>query len=111
MINPIPRHLLIHEIEYEEFIRDGSFGEEFKDPETIVHVLVQPKTVLSRGSNNEEVQVRSIMFIDLMNTPNAKELIVKSKVRFNGKVMRVNACNAYYTLDPVTPHHYEVELI
>ncbi|AST94411.1 hypothetical protein BC6307_17940 [Sutcliffiella cohnii] len=110
-IKPIPKRLLIHIIEYEEFIRDGSFGEEFAPKETISFVLVQPKSELKRDSNGEEVQTRGIIFLDSVNTPKFRRLREKSKIRFKEIEFRVVACDALYALDPIIPHHYEVSVV
>ncbi|MET3504944.1 putative minor capsid protein [Halalkalibacter oceani] len=109
-IRPIPKRVLIHSIEYEEFVRDGSFGDEFAPAETISFVLVQPKAELRRDGTGEEVQVQGVIFLDAVNTPNFKRLREKSKVHFNGHDYRVVACDALYALDPKTPHHYEVDI-
>ncbi|MEK4825128.1 putative minor capsid protein [Niallia sp. FSL W8-0951] len=110
-IPPIPKKLLIHTIEYEEFVKDGSFGEEFAPTETISYVLVQPSSKLRRDGNGEEVQTLGVVFLDAVNTPNFKRLKEKSKVRFKKKDYRVIECESLYALDPDTPHHYEVSLI
>lgn len=109
-IKPIPRKLLIHTIEYEEFVKDGSFGEEFAPVETLTRVLVQPKTEIMRDSYQEEIQIDAIVFLDSVNTPNFKRLKEKSKVHFGEREWRVVACDALYTFDPAIPHHYEVKL-
>ncbi|MBN6889903.1 minor capsid protein [Cytobacillus horneckiae] len=109
-IKPIPKSLLIHTIEYEKFLKDGRYGPEFDEKETIVSVRVEPLTKLVRDSNNEEVQASAIIFIDSVNTPNAKPLIEKSKVHFRGRDYVVLSCEPLYALDPETPHHWEVSL-
>lgn len=110
-VKPIPKKLLIHTIKYEEFLRDGSFGEEFAPTETISFVLVQPSSKLRRDGNGEEVQTLGVVFLDAVNTPNFKPLKEKSKVRFKEKDYRVIECESLYALDPDMPHHYEVNLI
>lgn len=110
-ILPIPKGVLIHRIEYEEFDEDAGFGEKYLPKETIVNVLVQPKTEMRRSSAGEEIQINAIVFLDAANTPGFRPLKEKSKVRFSGREWRVNSCDALYAFDPVTPHHYEVSLI
>lgn len=107
-IRPIPKKLLIHSIEYEEFKEDGSFGEEFHPIETITNVLVQPRTEIRRDYNNEEVEIQAVIFLDAVNTPIFKPLREKSKVHFNGRVWRVVSCEHLFTFDFSTPHHFEV---
>lgn len=109
-IKPIPKKLLIHSIEYEEFKEDGSFGEEFEPRETIGNVLVQPKTEIRRDLYEEEVQINAVIFLDATNTPKFKPLKEKSKVHFNGREWRVVSCDALYAFDPAKPHHYEVKI-
>ncbi|WP_342489170.1 putative minor capsid protein [Cytobacillus sp. FSL W7-1323] len=109
-IKPIPKSLLIHSIEYEKFLKDGRHGPEFDEKEAIVSVRVESTTKLIRDSNNEEVQASAIIFIDSVNTPNAKPLIEKSKVYFRGRDYVVISCESLYALDPETPHHWEVSL-
>ncbi len=102
---------MIHTIEYEEFVRDGSFGDEHAPVETISFVLVQPKSELKRDSNGEEVQTKGTIFLDAVNTPKFKPLKEKSKIRFKGTDYRVIACEALYALNPDVPHHYEVSVV
>lgn len=109
-IKPIPKRLLIHTIEYEEFVKDGSFGEEFAPRETIRNVLVQPKTEIRRDMYQEEIQIDAVIFLDAANTPGFKPLKEKSIVHFNGREWRVVACDALYAFDPEKPHHYEVKI-
>lgn len=109
-IKPIPKRLLIHTIEYEEFVKDGSFGEEFAPSETMTGVLVQPKTEIRRDEIQEEVQINAVIFLDATNTPKFKPLKEKSKVHFNGREWRVVACETLFTFNPDKPHHYEVKI-
>ena len=111
VIKAIPKKLLMHIIEYEEFLKDGSFGEQFATMESISFVLVQPKTEMRRDANNEEVQINAIVFLDAVNTPKFKPLKEKSKVHFQGREWRVNACDALFAFNPTVPHHYEVGLV
>lgn len=110
-IKPIPKKLLIHTIEYEEFKEDGSFGKVYLPKETISNVLVQPRTEIRRDSNNEEVEIQAIVFLDAVNTPLFKPLKEKSKIHFNGRVWRVASCEHLFTFDSARPHHYEVGIV
>lgn len=109
-IKPIPKRVLIHTIEYEEFLKDGSFGEEFAPRESISGVLVQPKTEIRRDEIQEEIQIDAVIFLDAVNTPGFKPLKEKSKVHFGGREWRVVSCAALYTFNPDQPHHYEVKV-
>ncbi|WP_353625729.1 putative minor capsid protein [Bacillus sp. JCM 19041] len=109
-IKPIPRRLLIHTIKYEEFLRDGSFGDEFAEPVSFSFVRMEPKSSFRRNANGEEINLQGVLFLDAQNTPDYQRLKEKSKVHFKGREMRVYACEEYYAFDGKTPHHYEVEL-
>ena len=109
IIRPIPKRLLCHSIEYQEYLGQGNFGESWGDPETIDCVRFEPKTAIRMDANGEEIETQGIIFMDTVNTPNCKPLKVKSKVTFNGIEMRVHACHPYYGFNQV--HHYEVEVV
>jgi hypothetical protein len=108
-IKPIPKYLLCHSIEYEEYLGQGNFGESWGDKETIDFVRFEPKISLRTDANGQEIQTTGIIFLDAVNTPNFKPLKVKSKVTFNGSEMRVHACKPFYAFDSI--HHYEVEVV
>ena len=111
MVKPIPKELLIHEVDYEEYKGTGNFGDEWEDSVTIDHVRFEPETKITRDANGEEVKTQGTLFLDAVNTPKFRQMKVNSKVTFDGQEMRVNACDVLYAFDPDTPHHYEVELI
>lgn len=113
-LHPIPKRNLIHTITYEEYKGEDPFGgggDDFAESETLSRVLFQPKSSLRRDGNGEEIQLTGIIFLDAKNTPDFKPLIEKSRITFNGKDMRVNACKPLYAFDPKTPHHYEIEVV
>lgn len=109
-VRPIPHNMLIHTIEYEEFVKDSTFGEEFKPREVITHVLVQPAKGLRIETNDTNIDNRSTIFLDRTNTPKFKELKQRSKVYFRGEELRVVGCKSLYDFHPEIPHHYEVDV-
>src|SRR5690606_4069498 len=109
-IEPIPISLLIHSIEYEEFIKVSTYDKEYKPVEIIDNVLVQPIVSIKKDSRGQEVQTKAVIFLDSVNTPNCKELKVDSKITFGSLSGTVIACEPLYTFDTITPHHYEVTI-
>ncbi|MBU9711065.1 putative minor capsid protein [Evansella tamaricis] len=113
IIRPIPRKLLIHEVEYREYLGSGRNGEtwaEDKDMISLKHVRIEPSSEVKRTAYGDERQLHGILFIDHRNSnPNIKPK-EKSKVYFNGQEHFVNKVDVIYGLGN-TPHHYEVELI
>ncbi|MED1602604.1 putative minor capsid protein [Alkalihalophilus marmarensis] len=110
-LKPIPKRLLIHTIIYEEYRGDSTFGgNDFSPPEDIPFVLVQPKSELRRDATGVEIQIKGTIFLDAKNTPNFKRLKEESRIKFNGEDYRVVGCDALYTTDPNTPHHFEVDV-
>lgn len=105
----MPLEILIHEVQYEEYIEQGRHGNDFKEPITLEQVLVQPVSSIKRTNHADEVAYNSLMFFDCVNSrPSDVTFIKKSKIIFNGETMIVNKVNPIYTFDL---HHYEIELI
>lgn len=111
ILKQIPRHLLIHNITYEEYIEEGSFGSKYKAPELIRFVLYQPEYELVRDSNGEEVLTKGNIYIDSKNSDPPKMLREKSKIDFNGIKLVVNSCAPVYAFDGDKPHHYKVTVV
>lgn len=109
-IRPIPKKMLIHSIQYEEYIGDERWGDKWADPVTINHVLVQPATSLSRGSNSEDVVAQHVLYIDRKHSSKFPHMTEKSKVTFEGDTWEVHKVNPYYAFGSI-PHHYENELV
>jgi hypothetical protein len=109
MIEPMPKELLIHTVEYEEYTERDRYGNEFKEPVTLEHVLVQPVSNISRSATADQVAFSSLLFFDCVHSrPSDVEFVKNSRITFNGKSMTVNKINPIYTFDL---HHYELELI
>lgn len=108
---PIPKHLLIHGVSVEIFLKDTPFGVSLAPIETMTKVRVEPAFKIRRNYDGVDVDIKSIIFIDCVNTPNAKELPPRSTVIWQGREMKVIECGLFYDFDGETPHHYEVLLV
>lgn len=111
IVKPIPPQLLIHTITYEEYLGEAAFGSKYADPLIMTDVLVQPVFKTKRHLEGVDVDIVARIFLDTVNTPMARSLLNRSKITFNGKVLKVVGCSPLYTFDPIVPHHYEVELV
>lgn len=109
-ISQIPKHLLIHSIIYEEYIKVGIYDKEYKDPETFTNVLVQPAFKIIKDVRGQEREIKALIFLDTVNTPNCKAFVPDSVVKFGELEGIVVSCEPIYTIDPIKPHHYEVSL-
>lgn len=108
-IRPMPKAVLIHEVEYAEYTESDRYGKGYKDPVTLTNVLVQPTSNINRSNVVESVAYSSLMFYDCTNSkPQNIEFKKNSKITFNGKEMVINKINPIYTFDL---HHIELELI
>lgn len=108
-ILPIPKALLIHQIEYEAFAGNDGWNDTFKPPITISNVRVEAVTRLRRGSNDEGEQVNHIVFVDRKHSSHFPEFQVKSRVTFNGVSREIVDVKPFFAYGP-EPHHYELEL-
>ena len=111
MAKPIRRSLLIHTVEYREYIGEGdtwSGSDNYAIPITLERVRVEPKRTVTANGNGESIVMKTLLFYDAVHsTPiTFKE---KSKVTFNGKEMIVSEINDFY--DRSRLHHVEVVLL
>lgn len=109
-IEPIPEELLIHEVTYEEFLGDTTFGKKWAPPIAITNVRIEPQSNLVATINGESIDVSSMLFIDAVNSSHKTELKKGSRVKFGQDNLTVVECKPYYAFDPNTPHHYEAIL-
>ena len=114
MIRPIPDFLLIHTVEYSEYLGNDGYDETYAPPVTIMKVRVQP--VKSGGqptgeSDRERREEMLVLFYDCIKSSPSVNFTQKSKVVFNGNNYTVVRVTPVYALDPSKPHHIEVELI
>ncbi|HFJ9375105.1 TPA: putative minor capsid protein [Bacillus nitratireducens] len=117
MINiiPIPRHLLIHTVEYHEYIGEddtwGGSSASYAPPITLKHVRVQPNEKVYNATTGDSVTFQSILFHDAVNSSPADQTFKeKSKIVWNGKEMFIKEVEPHYTTNPNRPHHTELYL-
>lgn len=109
MIRPMPLAMLIHKVTYEEYLGEGRYGVEYKEPVLLKNVLVQPVSSLQRTSTGDSEAFNSLMFFDCVNSkPLDVKFVKDSKITFKGDEMILNRVNPIYTFNL---HHYELELI
>jgi|SRR5690554_3600435 len=108
-IKSIPKRLLIHTIEYEEFIGSGTWDDEFAEPITINNVRVEPVSRLNRTGDSEGEQVSHIVFIDRQHSTPIPDFKIRSRITFRGVSREVVGVKPFYGFDS-EPHHYEIEL-
>lgn len=106
-IKPIPKKLLTHTIQYEEWFNDDGYGSSYKNPITINFVRVDPSSAIARSNIRDDVEANSVIFIDRIYSQPFIELKEKSRVTFEGKPFEVTKTNPFYDFLEV-PHHYEV---
>ena len=108
LANPIKRRLLIHSIEYKEKQEDDGWGNEYKEPQTINQVRVEPKTKLVRSGTGESVESTTTVFWDVVfSTP--ATFVKGSKLTFHGNEMELRQVDEFY--DGEKLHHLELRLI
>lgn len=109
MIRAMPKAILIHSVEYKEYIGKGRYGKEYKEPITLENVLIQPVSSISRTNAMDSISYNSLMFYDCVNSlPKKVEFKKESIITFNSEEMIINKINPIYTFNL---HHYELELI
>ena len=109
MIRPMPRAILIHSVQYKEYVGEDRYGNSFKEPIALKNVLIQPVSSIKRNNLGDSVSFDSLMFYDCTNSmPKNITFTKKSIITFNGDEMVVSKVNPIYTFNL---HHYELELI
>jgi len=110
MVKPIPKAVLIHSAQYEEYAGNDRHGESYKDPITLYNVRIEEISNIVRSNMSEETLFDALLFYDVVNSSAEAAFTFKekSKVTFDGKTMLVKKINkaAAFKL-----HHYEVELV
>ena len=109
-VKAIPKRLLIHTIEYEEFAGSGAWDDEFAEPITIRGVRVEPISRLSRSRDSEGEQVSHIVFVDRINSSAFPDFKIRSRIKFRGVSREVVDVKPFHAFDTSGPHHYEIEL-
>jgi hypothetical protein len=108
-IAPIPKELLIHTIEYCEYIPGSPFGEAYEEPVTINFVRFEPSSKLIKGQsgNNESIQGVGVFFMDYTHSLPFIVPSDKSKFVFDEKEYFVKQVDKLYA-DSSIIHHLEV---
>lgn len=110
MARPIRLSLLIHTVQYLEYIGENSTwggSGDYAPAVTIERVRVEPKQTVVSNGNGESIVMQSLLFHDsVYSTP--IDFKDKSKIIFNGKEMIVKKINEFY--DRSSLHHVEVGL-
>ena len=111
IIKPIPLHLLIHQVEYEEYLGEDDWegGSQYEAPINLKNVRLEYSSELNRNNNSEQITYQARLFFDAHHSrPQDVNFVEKSKVTFNGDEMFVKEVHPIYD---VRLHHYEVVLI
>ncbi|WP_338788809.1 putative minor capsid protein [Metabacillus sp. FJAT-53654] len=111
IVKPIPKHLLIHTVVYEQFQEgDGITTESgFLPPVTLSDVRVQALSNIKKNTNSEDLLYDAMLFYDVVNSSSSApfEFTEKSKVNHNGKTMFIEKVNP---VEAIKLHHYEIGL-
>ncbi|QEL88480.1 putative minor capsid protein [Bacillus mycoides] len=117
MINiiPIPMHMLIHTVEYHEYIGEddiwGGSSASYAPPVVLKRVRVQPNEKVYITTTGDSVTFQSILFHDSINSEFPNHIFKeKSKIVWNGKEMFIKEVEPLYTTNPNRPHHTELYL-
>ncbi|AUR81269.1 minor capsid protein [Bacillus phage Carmen17] len=112
MARQIPKHLLIHTVQYLEYAGTsggwGGSGGSYLPSVDYKHVRVEPSTQMISDGNGNSMVARGVMFIDMVNSDyNNKIPTEKSKIIHNGIEFVVKQVDYLYTREL---HHVEVYL-
>ncbi|SEP56899.1 Minor capsid protein [Virgibacillus subterraneus] len=108
-VKPIPRSLLIHEVEYEEYAGSDGWDGGYNPSLTIKNVRVEPVSRLNRSSNSEGVSVSHVVVVDKQHSSIYPPFKVQSRITFEGRSYEIIDAKPFYAFGDV-PHHYELEL-
>jgi Minor capsid protein len=109
-VKPIPKKLLPHTIEYERFTGEGRNGPTYDMAVTVKNVRMEPTSEKSIDNNGEQIQLKSKLFIDAVNSSPLIDLKEKSVVHFDEKDYYVQSIATFYT-NTVLVHHWELGLV
>lgn len=107
---PIPRQLLIHTVEYEEYLNDDGWGDEFAEKVTIERVRMDVNEKVSRSQTSSGTKATNILFVDRTHSSPYPKFKKKSKIYWDGDEYEIDSVKALYDSDQV-PHHYELGLV
>ena len=112
-IQPIPRNLLIHSIEYSALNGTDDFDHDLYDaPITINRVRFDPTINFSRDGNQTLETITGVIFVDATNSENVpNEFIERSQVNFNGRRLVITNVIPCYQPYNGSIRHYELEVV
>jgi len=109
IIKPIPKHLLPHTVEYEEYQEGDGITKEsgFLPAVTLSFVRVQYQSIIKKTNNSEDELFDAILFYDVVNSSSSSDFTFtkKSKITHNGKTMAIEKVNP---VEAFKLHHYEI---
>lgn len=112
MVRPLPKRWLIHEIEYQEYIGENSWGKpEFSDPVLIKPVRIDNSTVFSRDSRETKILADAVIFVDAEYSKPSVEFKEQSRVKYGQKEYTIKKVVPCYYPDRDQIHHWELEVI
>ena len=109
-IRSIPKHLLIHSIEYKELESNDGWGDTEKEPITIDFVRVETSKMFSRSGDSIGTDSKLVVFVDRENSSSMPEFKSNSTITWQGKDYELSEVKPFYDIDPTNPHHYELGL-
>lgn len=108
-VKPIPKKVLPHSIEYERYSGEGRNGPTYDMAITVKNVRIEPTSEKIVDGNGEQIQLKSKLFIDAVNSTPAVHLKAKSIVHFNGNDYYIQSVAPYYA-NSTNVHHWELRL-
>lgn len=112
-IKPIPKRMLIHQVDYYERIEGGRYDGGYADKLTITNVLFQPDGTVAKTGDNEEKLIKGILYLDAQNSSQCFGMIAQSQVKLISddgveETLVVQHSQPVYAFKL---HHYEVQLV
>lgn len=108
-VKPIPKKVLPHSIEYERYAGEGRNGPTYDMAITVNNVRIEPTSEKVVDSNGEQIQLKSKLFIDAVNSAPTVHLKEKSIVHFNGNDYYIQSVAPFYANSSIV-HHWELRL-
>lgn len=108
-VKPIPKRVLPHTIEYERYAGEGRNGPTYDMAITVKNVRIEPTSEKVVDSNGVQIQLKSKLFIDAVNSTPLVHLKEKSVIHFGGNDYYVQAVATYYA-NSSNVHHWELRL-
>lgn len=113
-VKPLPKNWLIHDVIYEEKLKDkDSYGNPlFAEPIKIEFVRFDDSTVFSRDTTDAKIVANAIVFVDSTNSTNLPESFVEeSKITFNSRNYTIKKVVDCYYPTKNEIRHWELEVI